>query len=483
MEDEMESMKETNETPERFDEIEIDFMKIFFIIKRHKWLIMSIIVICIIIGEVNILKHTNSVSACKVALTFNGIDKHEYPDGQKFEMNDLIPSDATTEVAKIIQNPDKRKIFEKNPRAFLFVDPYIPIEVQVKANEMKKVEKKTMFFLPNQYYVRFIQKLGGPFDGRERTLILYGLIQTFERRFYDDFVNRPLLTVQLSQDQNKQSDYIDSFEILNNIANNYMGFLDKKIEVAGYYRSVKTGKSFVDLQTELKNMMDIDLLGVDSLIYYYHLSKYKDFLLTKTQYRVRQMEKEREKKMMESEMANNLLKQVLEKDKSRSTTAMPMGTPSSQIVVDADTIEKLNQKEYLNLLIKRSLESGVESQNLGVDKKYLQEYIDLLQKSQGKEIDVVSAKDFVEKRLEIIRLELERIAKTANDLNQEYMLSRYSNVVMITEEPHNYKQYDMNPAMMIALSIFAGIVISLGLVFIFYFISAGPKKKVCRTNL
>jgi hypothetical protein len=289
-------------------------------------------------------------------------------------------------------------------------------------------------------------------------------------------VNRPLLTIRLSQDQSNNIDYIDSFEVLNNIANNYMGFLDKKIEVAGYFRSAKTGKSFVDLQTDLKNIIDIDLLGVDSIIYYYRLSKYKDFLLTKTQYRVKQMEKQREKKMMESEMANNLLKQVLEKDKSRSNTAMPVGTPNSQIVVDADTIEKLNQKEYLNLLIKRSLESGVESQNLEVDKKYLQEYIDLLQKTEGKEIDVVSAKDFVEKRLEIIRLELERIAKEANALNQEYMISRYSNVVMITEEPHNYKLYDRNPIMVIMFSIFVGIIISLGLAYILDLIYAGPKK-------
>jgi hypothetical protein len=404
MEDEMDSMKETNDTPERFEEREIDFMKIFFMIKRHKWLIMSIIVVCIVIGEIYILYHTDSVSECKVALTFNGIDKHEYPNGQKFEMNDLIPSDATTELAKIIQDPNKRKIFEKNPRSFLFVDPYIPIEVQERATEMKKIQKMTMFYLPNQYYIRFIQKLGGPFDGRERTQILYGLIQSFEHKFYDDFVNRPLLPNGLNQNLIKDNDYIDSFDVLKNYANNYMGFLDKKIEVAGYFRSAKTGKSFVNLQTDLKNMIDIDLLGVDSIIYYYRLSKYKNFLLTRTQYRIKQMEQQREKKMLESEMANNLLKQVLEKDKSRSNTAMPMGTSSSQIVVDADTIEKLNQKEYLNLLIKRSLESGVESQNLGVDKKYLQEYIDLLQKTQGKEIDVVSAKDFVEKRLEIIRL-------------------------------------------------------------------------------
>jgi capsular polysaccharide biosynthesis protein len=476
MEDEMESMKETNDTQERFDEREIDFMKIFFMIKRHKWLIMSIVVVCIVIGGIYILRHTNSVSGGKVALTFIGIDKHEYPNGVKFDMNDLISSDATTEVAKIIKDPNKRKMFEKNPRAFLFVDPFIPIEVQEMALEMKKVQKKSMVYLPNQYYVRFIQKLGGPFNGRERTKIVYGLIQSFENRFYDDFVNRPLLALELTQNLSKNSDYIDSYEVLNNIANNYMGFLDKQIEVAGYFRSAKTGKSFVDLQTELKNMIDIDLLGVDSLIYYYRLSKYKDFLLTKTQYKVRQMEKEREKKMMESEMANNLLKQVLENDKGRSNTAMPMGTPNSQIVVDADTIEKLNQKEYLNLLIKRSLESGVESQNLGVDKKYLQEYIDLLQKTNGKEIDVVSAKAFVEGRLEIIRLELMRIAKAANELNQEYMLSKYSNVVMMTEEPHNYKLYDMSPVIVMVLSILVGIIISLGLAYILDLIYAGPKK-------
>jgi hypothetical protein len=462
----MESSKDTRDREERFDEKEIDFMKIFFMIKRHKWLIMSILAACILIGCVLILISAHSVSECKVALTFSGIDKHEYPNGKKFEMSDLIPSDSAIKAANVIQNPKKRKIFEKNPKSFLFVDPFIPIEVQEKAIEMKKVRKETLYYLPNQYYIRFIQELGGPISGRDRKQILYSLVQSYEQSFYEDFVGRQLLTVELPQSLIKNSDYIDSFEVLNNTADNYKKFIEKRIEEAGYFQSIKTGKSFVDLQTELKNLMEIELVGVDSLIYYYHLSKYKDFLLTKTQYKIKRMEQAREKKMLETEMVNNLLKQVLEKDKSGANTAMPLGTPNTQIVLDADTIDKLNQKEYLNLLIKRSLESGVESQNLGVDKKYLQEYIELLQKSQVKETDVASAKKFVESRLEAIRLELIRIAKGANELNQEFMSTKYSKVIMITEEPHNLKSYDKSPLVVMAVSIFAGIIISFVLAYI-----------------
>lgn len=473
----MESSKDTIDRQERFDEKEIDFMKIFFMIKRHKWLIMSIVGACIVIGGIYILINASSVSECKVALTFSGIDKHEYPNGKKFEMNDLIPSDAAIQAANVIQNPQKRKIFERNPKSFLFVDPFIPIEVQEKAIEMKKVKKETLYYLPNQYYIRFVQKLAGPISGRERKQILYSLVQSFEHRFYEDYVDRQLLTFELPQTLIKNSDYIDSFDVLNNTTDNYMGFINKRIEIAGYFQSTKTGKSFVDLQTELKNLRDIDLIGVDSLIYYYRLSKYKDFLLTKTQYKIKRMEQAREKKMLETEMVNNLLKQVLEKDKSGANAAMSLGTPNTQIVLDADTIDKLNQKEYLNLLIKRSLESGVESQNLGVDKKYLQEYIELLQKTQGKEVDVVSAKDFVEKRLEVIRLELIRIAKAANELNQEFMNSRYSKVIMITEEPHNLKSYDKSPIVVMVISIFAGIVISFVLAFILDLIYAAKKNE------
>jgi hypothetical protein len=56
----------------------------------------------------------------------------------------------------------------------------------------------------------------------------------------------------------------------------------------------------------------------------------------------------------------------------------------------------------------------------GGDKKCLQESFDLLEKEHGREIDVVSAKAFVEKKLEITRLELALFAKAANKLNQEY---------------------------------------------------------------
>jgi hypothetical protein len=194
----------------------------------------------------------------------------------------------------------------------------------------------------------------------------------------------------------------------------------------------------------MKNLKDIELAGVESIIYYYYLSKQKDFLLTRTQFRIKQMEKQREKKAMETATVNGLLKQVLEKDKNKSLTTIPSAGGSQQLVFDASALEKMSEKEYISMLVRRALDAGVEADNLGVDKRYTEDYLALLGKKAGNESEAQAAKQFVEVRFETIRKELLRLGKDANDLNQEYKESVYSNVMQTLDEPHTYIKYKRN---------------------------------------
>ena len=419
---------------------EIDLWHLLEVLIKRKWMILIIVAVGVLSSYLFSLKDVQSITEALIQFNFSGIEKHLYPDGKEFDLNDLIAPDILYDIAKTIKDPKLSRLFSKNPRSYLFVDPLIPVEVAALAQEMKKVQKKTLFFLPNQYYLRFIQPVFGPFPYEVRKQILYTDMDLFKNKFLDAYVRRPLLAIDLPESVLSQNDYIDAFQILSNQANTYIGFLNTMVSTAGYYRSPRTGKTFVDLQASMKNLKEIELPGVESIIYYFYLSKQKDFLLTKTQFKIKQMEKQRQKKAMETATTNDLLKQVLEKDKGSSSSALRSAGSNTQFVFDSSNLDKRNEREYISMLVRRALDAGVEADNLSVEKKYTEEYLALIGKKAGSENEFQVARQFVESKLESIRKELLQLGKDANELNQEYRESKYSNIMMTLIEPQTVKR-------------------------------------------
>ena len=418
---------------------EIDLWHLLEVLLKRKWMILIIVALGVVSSYLYSLKDVQSVTEALIQFNFSGIEKHLYPDGKEFDLNDLIAPDILYDIAKTIKDPKLSLRFNKNPRSYLFVDSNIPFEVQEQIKEMQK-QKKTMEYLPNQYYLRFIQPVFGPFPTEVRKQVLYSDIELFRKKFLDEYVKRPLLALSLPESILSQNDYIDAFQILNDRANTYIGFLKEIISEAGYYRSPRTGKTFVDIQTSIRDLRDNELSGLGSIIYYNYLSKQKDALLMRTQFKIKQMDKQLQKKAMETALANDLLKQVLEKDKrtTLSLSTLPSSGPNSQIVLDTSAIEKMN--ENITMLVRRALDAGVETENLSADKKYTEEYLALIGKNSGNESESQVSKKFVESKLESTRKELLQLGKDANELNQEYRESKYSNIMQTLIEPHTTRQ-------------------------------------------
>jgi hypothetical protein len=444
---------------------EIDYLHVLDVLNKWKRMILIIVLIGVIFSYSYCLMNARSITGSLVQLNFSGIENHEYPDGKKFESNDLIAPDILISITKTIKDPELMIQFSNNPRGYLYVDPNIPVEVEEQAREMKKVQKKTMFYLPNQYYIRFAQSIWGPFPSDVRKQLLYADINTFQNNFLNAYVKRPLLALDLPESILSQNDYIDAFQILNDRTNTYIGFLNTMVSTAGYYRSPRTGKTFIDIQTSMINLKSNELPGVESIIYYSSLSKQKDFLLAKTQFKIKQMEKQRQKKAMETAMANDLLKQVLEKDKRSTSQTLPSAGPNSQIVLDASALEKMNEKEYISMLVRRTLDAGVEAENLSVDKKYLEEYMSLAEKNSGNESESQVARQLVDSKLESIRKELLQLGKDTNELNQEYRESKYSNVIQTLIEPNTYTVYKIKPKVAVGVTFIVCLFISIMLAF------------------
>jgi hypothetical protein len=96
--------------------------------------------------------------------------------------------------------------------------------------------------------------------------------------------------------------------------------------------------------------------------------------------------------------------------------------------------------ENITMLVRRALDAGVEAENLSADKKYTEEYLALIGKNSGNESESQVARQFVDSKFESIRKELLQLGKDANELNQEYRESKYSNIMQTLIEPQTVKR-------------------------------------------
>ena len=344
---------------------------------------------------------------------------------------------------------------------------------------MEKMERehKTYIYLPNQFYLRFIQPRSGVFTPEERKQVLLAIINVYRDDFMDRFVNQPLLDVNFLKGFVSSHDYEDVYRTMDNCVKTYVGFLDARIKDAGHYRSPTTNESFVDIKASLEAVKNTDLKEVGSIIGISHLTRNRANLIKQYQYRLKEIRKDKEKKEKEATVARQLLQEVWQK--SRRNMSIASGTrPEGNvpgIMLNSDILEKLSDRDNVALLLKKALDAEIEAKSLGVDETYLEKDLAavMADKTEGKDKRTY---DWVEKRLDTIQARLQELAKDANELNQEYLRNKFSSVVQILEYPRSSVTYPRNPRLVIALSLVLSLMFA---IFIALFLEylAGRKKE------
>jgi len=452
---------------------EIDLMEIFSVLWKRKWLIVLIVILAVILALGWCMYTSQSYTMALIKLNFAGIDKHAYPDGSEFDMHDIISSDILDQAAKSIENPEHLKVFQNKPRGFVFIDPFIPVEVKEKMQQMEK-QKQTYIYLPDQFYLRFIEPRQSVFSYEDKKQLLIATVSVYEEKFKKDYIDQPLLAMDLKDDSFADRDFLDSIDILNTQLNKYNAFLADRIKDAGYFRSIKSGLSFVDISNSLTKLKNIDLQEMESIVRMAYLSKKKDVLLKKYEYRIANIEKQMKKKAGEAEIAKALLASVWEKEKARYPAGIEKSAQATtQMLLDSSMLEKLTEKEYISFLIKRVLDSEVEANSLEIDREYLGEDLKRLLDASDNQVFSI---DVVQQSLNEIKNEVVMLGEQANTLNQEFLQQKFTSIIKILRQPAPYTQYAKNPKLVLAVSFIVGLIVAVFLVFFMEFFSSYRKQ-------
>jgi len=469
-------------TAERNDQLyedEIDLKELFSVLWRWKWLICIVLIASVILAYGWTFLHSRSSTRSLIQLNFSGIDKHLYPDGTQFEMHDIIAQDILHAAADSLDKTEHRDLYLSNPRSFIFVDPFIPIEVKEKVKAMER-NKQTYFYLPSQFQISFIQPRNGVFSHEEKKQVLLAINKAFEDKFVEEYVNKKLLAVNLTPDILDRYDYIEVVDIYKAYLDTYIAYINDMIEDAGLYRSPQSGVSFVDIRTSLENIRKMDLYEIESILKVSLETKQNDALIKKYQYRLKSLTKEMQKKQEEARIAKALLQDVWQQENVRNS--VDVGSSSSQsspqILMDVSVLDKLSEKDYKAVLLQRALDAEVAANSLKIDESFLNEEIAVLinRKNAGDNLGIPIA--YIDSSLETIRKDISALGVRANDLSEEYLGTRYSGIVKVLQDPVSSTHYDKNPLLVMALSFFVSILLAVFMAFIVEYVRTSKEKQV-----
>ncbi|MBU0462456.1 MAG: hypothetical protein KKE12_02375, partial [Proteobacteria bacterium] len=232
------------------DEINlIDYLRVLW---KWKYFIVLLTVLCsgVAIGITTVKYPVEYVTKCIISLNFPGIEKHKNPDNTMFDKEQIITPNILTRATSFLQKNDK-SFSEKNLRGMIGIESIIP------PKGIKGKESDT--FYPNQFSLTLTSGKDGIFSTKEKNQILISIVNEYRAAFEKKYGQEPLVVVEFPADFLANSDYIDVVNTFKIKINNFIKFLDSKIEKAGFFRSQKTGESFIDLKSDLELLNNIEI--------------------------------------------------------------------------------------------------------------------------------------------------------------------------------------------------------------------------------
>jgi hypothetical protein len=241
--------------------------------------------------------------------------------------------------------------------------------------------------------------------------------------------------------------------------------LDFKIEKGGFFRSRKTGASFIELKSTLELLNNIEIGTIEATVKTLKLTKNKENIINLYKHQIRTIEVERKKRENEALVAKKLLKYMKQSEGYGSQKIVGSNKGETNLVLDTSFIKSLVEEDSSALLLKTALEAEVDAKKMEVDKKYLQEEIVFLEekkKENGKENII-----HLQENLKNIKDRIIVLSKKANDLNMEYLSALLSNAVKIVRDPETIKKRNVS---MRKIALLSGVVALFMAIFSAFFI-------------
>ncbi len=364
-----------------------------------------------------------------VQLSFEGIEKHEYPTGRKFTLEDFRSPDL---LARAMEDTGiaPGQVDLKQLAAQFYITPVIPTEVEGRWRIQERSGAKREEYVPNEFRLELaLQGL----SNEQRMRLFSAILKRFQDRVRSDQMSA-LGFVSTRQTSYRELAGSYDFWDLPALFLERLELLRKRlaavIEETTKYHDARYQLEFREVADRLSIWYTTRLLALEALTYHGGLVKNRDITTQRVQYRIGDVEIRIRQKTQEAAEAIRLLAAL---ERPGTVLAGQSSSREGAPVIDINALDRLIKGDYVGPVVQRISKLQEEAQALEVERARLQKQLAWLPKASNTTLDRLPQdhKDLVE----TLSSELKGIAESYNRLLDDYITETVTSKVTVGQSP------------------------------------------------
>jgi len=381
----------------------------------------------------------------RVTFAFPGIERGEYPDGSRFQPDDLrapaIVGEAMRRVGLDVSSDAQSKI-----RNAISIDGIIPPSVTKLQNKQRAAGKQPDEYIPDEYTLTLSLPAYAAISQSQREQLLLELVNVASEHFRRNYGDAPV-AFGAAFETLKNADYPEYELVFNTeletLSQSLTDYLTKKAkgtepsaEAASQFRSPTTNLSFSDLLADTKLFSQIHLNTVLGRVHEKGLSKNKKGTLLKMAYAIKQLEYRERQAADNEQVVLSLLKQT----QMQGQTPTPQNSAASErttapLLLDKGMIASIVANDSHNLLVNRALSTGLTTRRAQAEKARMIALRANLEKFSGtSEAAQSQAMDALNASISKMEMAYRELAANVRETQADFTRQEYGHAIRLTAQ-------------------------------------------------
>ena len=388
----------------------------------------------------------NPVVEGTLDLSFRGIERHEYPSGKKFSVEDIRSPQILSRARQNAGLPSSTAL--QDLYVGVEITPVIPAEVQARWRKQDREGSKREEFLPHDFRLRVHPK---GLTNNQSVQLLAALVKAYQDdvKFEQESALRRVsdfATLSLA-DLIKSYDSWDLPMLFRDREEAFRRQIEALTKESHDFQDPRFGFSFRDIGADLATWRDTRLEALTAFIYKGRFVGDRDLMTKRLQQRIDELDVQVRQISGEAEQSTRLLEAL---DRSKPLLAGPLTNRDGAPLVDSTALEKLVRSDYVGPVVKRVTELHKQAKELEAEKSRAGQELAMLSKPESA---TPRPGPGLEEIVAVVTKDLSRIVGSYNRLLDQYLTATVTSVVTLKEGPRITRDRD-GPGMATLAAVF-----------------------------
>ena len=453
------------DTTPHYTDDSIDFTDLLRRMRRGLPLILGLAFTGLALGILISLAVTtkqSAVSTLRVTFGFPGFERGTYPNGTKFQPDDVRAPDVVNEAIKRLGIQNGATDLSTKIRGAIGISGLVSANVIKERDRLRAAGQNLPAYIPDEYEISLSLPRDFALNVRQRELLLTEIVNSYLEKFRRTYVQLPPQFGNAFASL-KNADFVEYELILTRDIQSLNEFLDQQIIKAKQFRSPTTNLSFQDLLKETDLFAQIRLNSVLGPIYINGLSKDRSYALVKMDYFLRTLEDQEQRLTQEESVVNNLLGKTQERAQNYVLATKAQQPQGAQPLLDQGFIDTLLANDAYNFLVRKALDAGLAVKAVQSDIAKLQDRRKRMESfTKGETKDQVTAIASTKEALATLETAYQDLIGKVRTTLDDYSRQEYADAVRISMQAKTDSLY-MSLLLGAMIGAFTGLALGSGL--------------------